>query len=399
MRRLALIPACALLCFSLACADDGAAEGDRDNSTSAEGDGDPTTGDGDPTTGDGDPSTGDGDPTTGDGDPATGDGDPSTGDGDPATGDGDPTTGDGDPTTGDGDPIIGDPDGFVRFIAMGDGGEGNAGQYNVAAAIEQVCADKGGCEFVLYLGDNFYNDGVSSVDDDQFQTKFELPYADLTMPFWVAMGNHDYGELSFIWEKLEYEVEYTNYSDKWIMLDKWYSIVDQYPNLDIFVMDTTRLMWNHETSAQRNWLNGEVAASNAPWKIAIGHHPYYSNGAHGNAGNYEGLPWPPQAAGTTVKQVMDESLCGKVDLYLCGHDHNRQWPVGTCGNAEKTTHFIVSGAASKRTNFKHHGGGNEVYWEDDTQPGFLLLELTLNEIYGAFYDQHGVLEFEHTITK
>jgi tartrate-resistant acid phosphatase type 5 len=284
----------------------------------------------------------------------------------------------------------------LRFIAMGDAGEGNAGQYNVAAAIEQICADKGGCEFVLYLGDNFYNDGVSSVNDDQFQTKFEMPYADLDMPFWVVMGNHDYGELSFLWDKLEYEVEYTSYSDKWTMPDKWYT-VDQYPNVDIFAMDTTRLMWNHETNAQRTWLDTEIAASNAPWKIAIGHHPYLSNGAHGNAGNYEGWSFPSQVAGTHVKNVMDASLCGKVDLYLAGHDHNRQWPEGTCGAAKKT-HFIVSGAGSKTTSFKYHDG-NPVYWEDDSKPGFLVLELTPEKIHGEFYDQDGNLEFQHEITK
>jgi tartrate-resistant acid phosphatase type 5 len=380
MRRFVPSFTCLALTLTFACADDGASEG-ADETTSNNGDGD------------GDPGDGDGDPGDGDGD--TGDGDPGDGDGDSGDGDGDGESGDGDGEPGDGD---GDPDVLLRFIAIGDAGEGNTGQYNVAAAIEAVCADKGGCEFVLYLGDNFYNDGVSSVTDDQFQTKFELPYADLTMPFWIVMGNHDYGELSLAWEKLAYEVEYSNYSDKWTMPAKWY-VVDEYPNVDFFAMDTTRLMWNHETNAQRTWLNNAIAASNAPWKIALGHHPYYSNGAHGNAGNYEGLPWPPQAAGTTVKSVMDESLCGKVDLYLAGHDHNRQWPQGTCGNNQKTTHFIVSGAGSKRTAFKYHGGGNAVYWEDDTQPGFLLLELTTTQLYTAFYDQYGVLEFERTISK
>ena len=80
-------------------------------------------------------------------------------------------------------------------------------------------------------------------------------------------------------------------------------------------------------------------------------------------------------------EVMDEALCGKADLYLCGHDHNRQWPQGTCGNP--ATHFIVSGAGSKTTDFEYHGGGNPVYWEDDTTPGFLLLELTSTEIHTA----------------
>lgn len=389
MRRLAQSSICFVFCLSLACADDAASEGAGETSTSGDGDG---PGDTNAEVGDGD-----GDPAAegdGDGAPAEGDGDGDPGDGD-GDGDGEPGDGDGDGEPGDGD---GDSDAVVRFIAIGDAGEGNAGQYNVAAAIEQICADKGGCEFVLYLGDNFYNDGVSSVDDDQFQTKFELPYADLDMPFWIAMGNHDYGELSFAWEKAAYEVEYSNYSDKWTMPSTLYTI-DDYPNVDFFVMDTTRLMWNSQTSAQVNWLSGAISGSSQPWKIALGHHPYYSNGSHGNAGNYEGLPWPPQAAGTTVKEVMDEQLCGKVDLYLAGHDHNRQWPVGTCGDDSRTTHFIVSGAGSKTTSFKYHGGGNPVHWENDSTPGLLLLELSAAQIHAEFYDQDGGFEFERDITK
>jgi hypothetical protein len=71
MQSRALLPFISLVLACTITTDD---EGAND-STTGDGDGDPTTGDGDPTTGDGDPSTGDGDPTTGDGDPTTGDGD------------------------------------------------------------------------------------------------------------------------------------------------------------------------------------------------------------------------------------------------------------------------------------------------------------------------------------
>src|SRR5687767_5268778 len=53
----------------------------------------------------------------------------------------------------------------IRFVALGDAGEGNDAQYEVSTAIEQVCADHGGCDFAVYLGDNFYDSGVSGVDD------------------------------------------------------------------------------------------------------------------------------------------------------------------------------------------------------------------------------------------
>jgi tartrate-resistant acid phosphatase type 5 len=391
-RSLALLTATSTV---IACADDGGLTSTDATTMNETGSENPGDGDGDPGDGDGDPGDGDGDP--GDGDPGDGDGD-GEGDGDGDSGDGDGDSGDGDGDSGDGDGDgDGDPNAVLRFVALGDAGEGNPSQFAVAAAIEAVCSDKGGCEFALYLGDNFYDDGVSSVDDDQFNSKFELPYADLDMPFWIVMGNHDYGALSFAWEKLAYEVEYTNYSDKWTLPDKWYSLQD-YPNVDFFMMDTTRLMWNHETGAQQAWLDDQIEASNKQWKIALAHHPYYSNGEHGNAGGYEGFPFPPQLAGTTVKEVMDESLCDKVDLYLCGHDHNRQWHQQTCGGPERTTHFIVSGAGSKTSGFAYHED-NPVHWENDTIPGFLYVELTLDTIHTEFYDENGVFEFARDISK
>ena len=53
----------------------------------------------------------------------------------------------------------------LRFVALGDGGEGNTRQYAVAEAMRTVCIDKGGCEFALYLGDNIYDSGADSVTD------------------------------------------------------------------------------------------------------------------------------------------------------------------------------------------------------------------------------------------
>ena len=75
----------------------------------------------------------------------------------------------------------GAPAEIVRFIAMGDGGEGNGTQLQVAQAIKAECDARGGCMFALYLGDNIYNTGVDSAMDSQFQSKFEVPYMDLEL--------------------------------------------------------------------------------------------------------------------------------------------------------------------------------------------------------------------------
>jgi 3',5'-cyclic AMP phosphodiesterase CpdA len=38
---------------------------------------------------------------------------------------------------------------------------------------------------------------------------------------------------------------------------------------------------------QRDWLKDALAKSTAQWRFAMGHHPYVSNGLHGNAGAWQ----------------------------------------------------------------------------------------------------------------
>ena len=94
--------------------------------------------------------------------------------------------------------------GEMRFVVLGDAGEGNQAQYDVAAAMEQVSAEKG-CDFALYLGDGLYDTGVESVEDSQFLGKFEQPYTSLTCLLYVVLGNHDYGS-GYNWDCLILQV-------------------------------------------------------------------------------------------------------------------------------------------------------------------------------------------------
>ncbi|MGR6873165.1 hypothetical protein ACU6U9_12850 [Pseudomonas sp. HK3] len=73
------------------------------------------------------------------------------------------------------------PNSRVQFIAIGDMGTGKQGQYQVSAAVESVCAQQG-CDFALGLGDNIYDSGVDSTEDEQWMSKFEKPYENLDFP-------------------------------------------------------------------------------------------------------------------------------------------------------------------------------------------------------------------------
>jgi tartrate-resistant acid phosphatase type 5 len=281
----------------------------------------------------------------------------------------------------------------VRFVALGDAGEGNDDQFLVADAIKTVC-DRQGCDFALYLGDNFYESGVDSVSDPQWEEKFEIPYADLDFPFLPVLGNHDLGleGLGVEFYLSDIYVDYTDHSDKWTMPGTHYYF--EAGNVKFLALDTTKLFFSY-TETQTDWIREQLATVSPGIEhvIAYGHHPYISNGEHGNAGNYEGIwDWVPLAdipRGDYVKEFFEEEVCGNILVYFSGHDHNRQWLEPNCG-----TEFIVTGAGAKTTDLV--GRGNPSFFEDDTKEGFIWVEIEGNRFTGQFYDLHGVLDFEQT---
>ena len=260
----------------------------------------------------------------------------------------------------------------IRFIVVGDTGDGSTAQYEVAAGMETVCASEG-CDFVLLVGDNFYPDGVTSTSDPLWTTAFEDPYADLDLQFRAVMGNHDWNHTQDTMY-LDAQVDYSAVSAKWSMPADYFTFVEG--DVTFYGIDTW-LISEGAGADQEAWLPGERAASTTTWNLIYGHHPYISNGPHGNAD-------PP------LQDFVDTYVCGQYDVYFCGHDHNLQWLEETCG-----TTFMVSGA------------GHSTYGLYTTNAaafqvqslGFLWVEIDGNRFTGVFYDQDGVELYRGTITK
>jgi hypothetical protein len=212
--------------------------------------------------------------------------------------------GGGDDVSGDDAPPDAPPPKRVRFIAVGDTGKGNADQRKVAIAMRDLCAAKG-CDFVLMLGDNIYDTGVTSTTDPQWQAKFEQPYNDIDLPFYVALGNHDYGgKVAIInapgigneFDRGPVEVAYSQVSTKWTMPATHYTFTQGH--VGFIVLDTNSILWsNTQHGDQAAWLpTAMMEVSGKDWVFLAGHHPYRSNGQHGNAGDYDA----PELAGIQI---------------------------------------------------------------------------------------------------
>ncbi len=305
------------------------------------------------------------------------------------------------------------PGKVVRFIAIGDMGTGEDGQYKVAAVMKDVC-DQRGCDFAIGLGDNVYESGADSTDDIQFKTKFEDPYKDLNFPFYMALGNHDnswiIGGDGLNNDKGDVQVAYHYKSDrpsnKWNMPARYYNFSapkgDVNPLVEFYALDSNPLAgvadadpeyWQFPyRNKQANWFNLGIQNSTAPWKIAFAHHAYLSNGKHGNAGIYDGFP----GAGIIYRNFLKDNVCDRVDVMIAGHDHELQWlkPTESCG---KTFH-IVSGAGAKTRDLK--GTKNPHYWQKDGVLGFFYIEIEGDEFRGTAYTVNKVSgEYEAAFSK
>jgi tartrate-resistant acid phosphatase type 5 len=104
------------------------------------------------------------------------------------------------------------------------------------------------------------------------------------------------------------------------------------------------------------------------------------------------VPFVPFVSGNEIKDFMEANICGEVDLYICGHDHSRQWMVDTCDGTE----LIIAGAGAKTSDL---GGNNPSYFEDVSQEGFVWFEIDGNTMTVQFWNQLGVMDYEGVITK
>lgn len=209
-------------------------------------------------------------------------------------------------------------------VFFGDAGSGSRAQSAVAQRIGEFCATTR-CDEVVLLGDNFYPRGVLGPKDPLWTSRFVNVYGALGLPFWAALGNHDY--LGDPGAQVGWTVPEGTPST-WNMPSRYYA--RDVGLARIVALDTNRL-----TADQRRWLRATLAAPGSsrshvvelagsagaevaaepvpaspapPWTIVYGHHPAWSGGAHGD-----------------TRQLRSwTSLLRRADFYLCGHDHDQE---------------------------------------------------------------------------
>ncbi len=221
-----------------------------------------------------------------------------------------------------------------RFAVVGDSGSGSPEE---SAIVELI--DAAQPELVLHTGDIAYGAGTNA----QVEARFLAPYEPLLdhVPVYASLGNHDAATDGGA-PLLAATVLPTNDVDG---SSHFYSY--DWGGVHFVALDSNQSL--APGSAQLAWLDADLAASSADWRVLFFHHPPYSSSKHGSN----------EALRAALTPVLDRH---HVDLVFNGHDHDyeRTLPMASGAVADPSlgpdyvdaagTVFVVTG-----------GGGQALY--------------------------------------
>lgn len=284
----------------------------------------------------------------------------------------------------------------LNFLALGDWGrQGQDHQREVGACMGET-AERLGARFVISVGDNFYEDGVSGVDDPAWKASFEDVYTapSLQVPWHVALGNHDYRG------NAQAQLDYSAHSNRWHLPARWYSFTANSPDqaqIEVFVVDTSPMIGSYYADNARRvkvgdqkdnvpvqlaWLDERLRASKADWKIVVGHHPIYMGRAIRYLSAMASDRRPRRKDGLLGLSAQLDPILQRhrVALYLNGHIHDLQHVQ------HGVTHYVCTGAGSKVAHYCGLGGSDFC----SAHSGFVACAVNGTRLRVAYRDYRGV---------
>ena len=236
----------------------------------------------------------------------------------------------------------------TSFATIGDYGDGSVSEGNVAGLVYGWNPD-----FIITMGDNRYK----ATDFDETVGQF---YCDslidagigafcsggnsLSNAFFPSLGNHDYTDGAGLNEYLNYftlpgsGVATSGTSGS----ERYYDYIRG--PVHFFVIDSQGALNSpSDKTAQKNWLQAQLAASSAPWKVVYFHHAPYSSALHGSTA---AMQWPFGAWGA--------------DAVISGHDHTYERIL-----ADKIVYFVNGLGGRSIYTFSTPVPGSRARYNDD----------------------------------
>ncbi|MDB9741833.1 metallophosphoesterase [Akkermansiaceae bacterium] len=236
---------------------------------------------------------------------------------------------------------------------------------------------------MFFLGDNFYGKMNGGVKSSRFRKQFSevYPRSSFPGPCYAILGNHEYDDQYKV--KIEAQIGYNKSKPgtRWNMPNKWYRVdfgPKEAPLMTTLFLDSNFKNRRDQLTAeerieQKAWLITELEKPRtAPWLVVNGHHPLYSNGAHGD-----------------TPEVIEEWDAlfrkHKVHFYFCGHDHDLQH-LQFEGHP---TSFVLSGGGGANIRQQQQDKRDAPFSE--AVAGFTHLEVTTEKCIVRHVNEEGKL--------
>lgn len=151
----------------------------------------------------------------------------------------------------------------VNILSLGDWGSASLGGYHLrnaesTANAMKIYASEYKPKLVLNTGDNFYYCGIQNTSDPQVSADYVQLFGNIGLPWYNALGNHDYGFNPAAQLELNQSIPY------WIMDDRYYHrrVVFNYNDsgsdtiqipLNIIVLDTNPCVNDYRGDDRAKW--------------------------------------------------------------------------------------------------------------------------------------------------
>ncbi|MDN4165785.1 tartrate-resistant acid phosphatase type 5 family protein [Cytophagales bacterium LB-30] len=278
-----------------------------------------------------------------------------------------------------------------HFYIIGDWGrQGEDGQQEVADMMAKA-AKVIEPEFIISTGDNFYPNGVASINDPLWKTSFEEVYHhfSLQLPWYVVLGNHDYRG------NAQAEIDYMQVSRRWNMPARYYNFdktADDSTQMAFVFIDTSPFEHEYyqeekykskvitqDTAQQKQWLDSVLnIKQEVDWVFVSGHHPMYTGGKRID---------DPNSVRANLEKLFTKY---EVNAYFAGHEHDLQHI-----KPQAPTHHFISGAGSE---IRPTGKIDETLYAE-SEHGFMIASVTQNEVLVQVINEKGELRYTYTLSK
>lgn len=301
----------------------------------------------------------------------------------------------------------------VNLIALGDWGGVNKKPFRTRKQLEVAkqmhsYASAVNVSFVLSVGDNFYPNGVESVNDERFKQTFQDVYVRESLkgtPWFIIAGNHDHRQ-----RQCNLQIDYSKLSNVWKFPDYIYMVKlnlkqKKLPpkTIKLIMIDTTILCNLYEfDNFYPNTLNQtyydlledalKTKTLKNDIKILVGHHPIYT-------------AMEERKNSMCISQYLIKLMkTYSIYTYICGHDHTLQYNTLRLNN-NKYINMFISGAGKEMYNTTrsyfnlNDGFSTEFFWsrQYDDSAGFMTLSIYSNKLISSFINSKGFNLFNKEI--